>query len=100
MDDHCVILLKQLRSDDDVCDSGFVFHTQEDKSFCCAGTLANNHGSDYFDRLAIGKMFQAARGRNAKCIQLSAMLGERMGTHGQAGSAKIRKSAVFGSHWV
>jgi hypothetical protein len=98
MDNHAVILLKQLWGDDDVRDTGFVFQAQEDKSFRRAGTLPDNHRSDYFHRLAVGKMLQDAGGRNSECVQLSAMVSERMWAYGQASAAKIREDAFLRIH--
>src|SRR5579864_4016311 len=45
MNDHGMILLEKSRRDDGVGDSGFVFKAEENKTFCCSGTLARDHGS-------------------------------------------------------
>ena len=74
MNDNRVVSFKELRRDDDVGYSCFVFQTQEHKSFGSAGALANNHRSDNLHRLSVRKMFQDASGRNAKRIQLCTML--------------------------
>lgn len=100
MNDDRMITFKQLRPDDDVGDSRFVFKAEEHESFGRARTLSNDYRSDYFDWLAIRKMFQDSCRRNTQRVEFSAMVSKGMRAHSQASTAKIRKDALFGSHRV
>ena len=56
MDDDRVVTFKQLRCDDDVSHTGFVFETQKHKSFGCTRTLANDHRSHNLNWLTVGEL--------------------------------------------
>ena len=59
------VLVQKFRMHDRIGNSGFILETQEKKTFGCAGALANDNGTDYFDRFAIALMFQCTGWRHA-----------------------------------
>ena len=67
--DHEVILFEQVRRDYDVGDTGFVFHRDEEKSFCCAGPLARNHTARGAYPCSVRLLLQVCCGKDSVSAQ-------------------------------
>src|SRR5487761_144397 len=65
MNDHGMILLEKLRRNDGVGNAGFVFKAKENKTFCCSGTLARDHGSSEAHMRSMRKALEFAGGAHA-----------------------------------
>src|SRR5579859_1654303 len=65
MNDHGMILLEKLRRNDGIGNAGFVFKAEENKTFCCSGTLARNHGSSKTHMCSMRKALEFAGGAHA-----------------------------------
>lgn len=98
MDDNGMILLENLRCDDGVGDSGFVFKVEENETFCCSGTLARDHSSGEAHVRSMRQMLEFDGRAHASPLQFGTVVRERMRAHGHTGAAKISDQSFFNGH--
>src|SRR6266436_8276360 len=95
-----MIFFEELRRDDDIRNTGFIFEAQEYESFRSAGTLADDDCTCHADDRAIAKCSQTRCRRNAAAIKARAMLRHRMMAGCDACAVKIRGQALFIIHGI
>jgi hypothetical protein len=98
MNDHQVIPLKKLWSNDGVGNSRFVFQAEEDETLGGAGTLARNHRTSNADFDPVGQVMQVRSRKNAFSFLLLAMIAQRMRAHRHSDIAKVGDQTLFRSH--
>jgi len=92
------ILMKQIRTDNGVCDSGFIFQAQKYKSLGGAGTLAGNNAASDAETLARGQIAQFAGAPNAHGTEPCAAVGHGMRANRESGAVKIGDQSLLVIH--
>ena len=100
LNDRGAIALEDIRRDDDVGNTGFIFKAEEDEAFRGAGTLPRNDAAGNANPAAVGDACQIARAQNAQRVQFLAAIGHRMRTDRHARAVEIGDEPFFGCHDV
>src|ERR1043165_711358 len=97
-DEFVAIAIEELRGDDDVAHSSFVFEGQEDKSFGRTRTLTNNYPTPNAREVAVTEPANINRAQGFQMIQFLPVISNRMLADSEAGTAKVSVNAFSDGH--
>src|ERR1700722_3472999 len=98
MNDHDVMLAKDLRRQDRVGNPSFVLKAEKHEALRSSGTLPRDYGAGNTHPGSVTQAAQFDRGNDTLPSQILAMVSQRMRTDGHAGVVKVRDQAIFRCH--
>jgi hypothetical protein len=93
------LALKQVRSNDDISDAGFVFQRQEDKPLGRAWTLTRNYGARYSHKTVGTGSLKFIGGYVSFASEGIAVIFHRMRSAGEAGARIVGGKALIDRHF-